>query len=129
MLEPHFGTLLYNKISHSLLLFLDEGKTFPKTVLSWGSGSVFLRKNSLQRRKNAEKRLDINSQECDYISSWVPEKKTKKNIEAYRFFLIFHFSDIAARSSSRREYQQVEWDVFLFFWPSFCKILSHHNLF
>ena len=94
VLEPHFGTLLYNKISHSLVLFLDEGKTFPKTVLSWSS--VFPRKNNLQRMKNAEKHLDI-SQECDYISSWVPEKKTKKNIEAYRFFLIFHFSDIAAQ--------------------------------
>ena len=104
-----------------------RGKLFPK--LFFLGALYFFERIVYSAGKMLKKRLDINAQECDYISSWVPEKKTKKNIEAYRFFLIFDFSDIAARSSSRREYQQVEWDVFLFFWPSFCKILSHHNLF
>ena len=72
---------------------MDEGNTLAKVVLS--ILSAFLRKWSLQRRKKTGKRQNINILAAVFY--FLPERKTKKNIDAYLFFRIFHLSDIAAQ--------------------------------
>ena len=104
VLEPHLGTRLYNRISHSWLLFLDEGITFPPTVLSFVP-PVFLNKNNLQRSKNAEKKLCFIkfSYECIMHITWDEDKEKYRCISSLSYFPFFwHCSSVLVEEDSNR---------------------------